>query len=117
VRNHIVLEAPIHRPAHHAAARDWAVRDYRTHLQAVAKRAPRPVSNALAAVDEAASLRALLTEHRIEVELFDERLTTVTAHRALAAGGARERDRRGTVDQAAAAVMLEAWLRTTGSRR
>jgi putative Holliday junction resolvase len=72
---------------------------------------------ALAAVDEAASLRALLTEHRIEVELFDERLTTVTAHRALAAGGSRERDRRGTVDQAAAAVMLEAWLRTTGSRR
>ena len=34
------------------AARDWAVRDYRTHLQAVAKRAPRTVNNALAAVDD-----------------------------------------------------------------
>ena len=34
------------------AARDWAVRDYRTHLQAVAKCAPRTVNNALAAVDD-----------------------------------------------------------------
>jgi integrase/recombinase XerC len=34
------------------AARDWAVRDYRTHLQGVAKRAPRTVNNALAAIDD-----------------------------------------------------------------
>ncbi len=33
-------------------ARDWAVRDYRTHLQAVLKRKPATVNNALAAVDD-----------------------------------------------------------------
>jgi site-specific recombinase XerD len=32
--------------------RDWAVRDYRTHLQAVLKRSPATVNNALAAVDD-----------------------------------------------------------------
>jgi integrase/recombinase XerC len=35
-----------------AAARDWAVRDYRTYLQRVAKRAPATVNTALAAVDD-----------------------------------------------------------------
>jgi putative Holliday junction resolvase len=59
---------------------------------------------------EAEALRARLETRGIPVELFDERLTTVTAHRALAASGTRERDRRGIVDQAAAAVMLGAWL-------
>ncbi len=33
-------------------ARDWAVRDYRTHLQAIQKRRPATVNNALAAVDD-----------------------------------------------------------------
>jgi site-specific recombinase XerD len=32
--------------------RDWAVRDYRTHLQTVLKRAPATVNNALAAIDD-----------------------------------------------------------------
>lgn len=32
--------------------RDWAVRDYRTHLQTVLKRAPATVNSALAAVDD-----------------------------------------------------------------
>ena len=35
-----------------AEARDWAVRDYRAHLQAVQKRKPATVNNALAAVDD-----------------------------------------------------------------
>ena len=65
---------------------------------------------AVSAAEEAGALSALLEEYHIEVELFDERLTTVSAHQALAAGGTRERDRRGIVDQAAATVMLEAWL-------
>jgi integrase/recombinase XerC len=33
-------------------ARDWAVRDYRTHLAAVAKRSPATINNALAAIDD-----------------------------------------------------------------
>ena len=59
---------------------------------------------------------ALLAPHHIDVELFDERLTTVTAHQSLAAGGAGGRKRRGLVDQAAAAVMLSAWLDSVSGR-
>ena len=39
-------------PLSSAEGRDWAVRDYRTHLQAVLKRTPATVNNALAAVDD-----------------------------------------------------------------
>jgi putative Holliday junction resolvase len=62
------------------------------------------------AAREAEALEALLAPHRIGVELFDERLTTVSAHQALAAGGAGGRRRRQVVDRAAATVMLSAWL-------
>jgi putative Holliday junction resolvase len=62
------------------------------------------------ATEEAGALRTLLAPHGIEVVLFDERLTTVSAHQALSAGGADSRRRREVVDQAAAAVLLEAWL-------
>jgi putative holliday junction resolvase len=53
----------------------------------------------------------------VPVRLVDERFTTVTAHDALAAAGRDSRARRGVVDQAAAAVLLQAALdteRTTG---
>jgi len=69
---------------------------------------------ALEATDEADQLRALLDPHAIGVELFDERLTTVTAHQALTAGGADGRTRRGVVDKAAATIMLGAWLDSSG---
>ncbi len=39
-------------PLSSADGRNWAVRDYRTHLQAVLKRSPATVNNALAAVDD-----------------------------------------------------------------
>jgi site-specific recombinase XerD len=39
-------------PLASAAGRDWAVRDYRSHLQTVLKRSPATVNNALAAVDD-----------------------------------------------------------------
>ncbi|XVQ07960.1 Holliday junction resolvase RuvX [Spirillospora sp. CA-255316] len=44
------------------------------------------------------------------VRLYDERLTTVTAESGLRAGGVHGRDRRKVVDQAAAAVLLQAAL-------
>jgi putative Holliday junction resolvase len=44
----------------------------------------------------------------LPVELWDERLTTVTANRDLA--GLDGRSRRRVVDKVAAAVMLQAWL-------
>ena len=56
---------------------------------------------------EVAELRSALP---VPVELADERFTTVTAHQQLAAAGKRSRARRRTVDQAAAAVLLQAWL-------
>jgi site-specific recombinase XerD len=40
-------------------ARDWAVRDYRTHLITVAKRAPTTINNALAAIDDFYTRRGL----------------------------------------------------------
>lgn len=39
-------------PLTHPRVRNWAVRDYRTHLLTVAKRKPATVNNALAAVDD-----------------------------------------------------------------
>jgi putative Holliday junction resolvase len=67
---------------------------------------------ARAALAEAEALRGALAESGIEVDTFDERLTTVTAERALAESGRRGRARRRVVDRSAAAVMLQAWLDT-----
>jgi putative Holliday junction resolvase len=65
---------------------------------------------ALAAEAEAELLRCALEPHGVTVELFDERLTTVTAHQSLQAGGMSGRDRRTVVDRSAATVLLQAWL-------
>jgi putative Holliday junction resolvase len=46
----------------------------------------------------------------LPVELWDERLTTVTADRQLAELDLDARARRRVVDKVAAAVMLQAWL-------
>ncbi len=46
----------------------------------------------------------------VPVRLVDERFTTVTAHDALRTAGRDSRARRGVVDQAAAAVLLQAAL-------
>jgi putative Holliday junction resolvase len=53
----------------------------------------------------------------VPVRLVDERFTTTTAHAVLRQGGKDSRARRGVVDQAAAAVLLQAALdaeRSTG---
>jgi putative Holliday junction resolvase len=46
----------------------------------------------------------------LPVELWDERLSTVTAHHDLQAQGLDERARRKVVDMVAASVFLQAWL-------
>ena len=46
----------------------------------------------------------------VPVELFDERMTTEAADRALREADIRASDRRRHVDKVAAAVMLQAWL-------
>jgi putative Holliday junction resolvase len=59
------------------------------------------------------ALRAALG---IPVALQDERLTTVEADRGLAKAGVRGRHRRDVVDQAAAALILQAYLDGSRSR-
>lgn len=46
----------------------------------------------------------------VPVRLVDERLTSATAHRGLAAAGRSSRQRRGIIDQAAAVAILEGAL-------
>jgi len=46
----------------------------------------------------------------VEVDLWDERLTTVEAQRALIAGGMSRAGRRRRVDAVAASIMLQAYL-------
>jgi putative Holliday junction resolvase len=53
-------------------------------------------------------LAALLPE--LDLQLADERLSTVAAERALVGGGVRRRARREVVDQVAASVFLQTWL-------
>ena len=62
---------------------------------------------ARAALEEVEALTPVMG---VPVETHDERLTTVSAERALRAGGTRARARRAVVDKVAAAVMLQAWL-------
>jgi putative Holliday junction resolvase len=54
--------------------------------------------------------KALATLVDVPIETFDERLTTVTAERALAEAGVRGPARRRVVDKVAAAVILQAFL-------
>jgi putative Holliday junction resolvase len=54
--------------------------------------------------------KALATLVDVPIEMFDERLTTVTAERALAEAGVRGPARRRVVDKVAAAVILQAFL-------
>jgi putative Holliday junction resolvase len=62
---------------------------------------------AAAVLAEVAELAQVLA---VPVETVDERFTTVTADQQLEASGVRGRDRTKIIDQAAAAVLLQAWL-------
>ena len=58
---------------------------------------------------------ALANASRREVELMDERLTTMEASRRLSEGGKAKKAQRALIDSASAAVLLQAWLDTRGS--
>ena len=64
----------------------------------------------------AAEAERLATVVGVPVETHDERLTTVTAERALMEADLRAPDRRKVVDKVAAAVMLQAWLDARAAR-
>jgi putative Holliday junction resolvase len=63
---------------------------------------------AAAAATTLAERLARLTS--VPVEMHDERLTTVTAERAMVEAGLDGVQRRRSVDKVAAAVMLQSWL-------
>jgi len=67
---------------------------------------------ATAAVKEAEALAGAVG---LPVVTHDERLTTVTAERALIANKVRGPARRKVIDQVAATVMLQSWLDARGS--
>jgi putative Holliday junction resolvase len=46
----------------------------------------------------------------LEIEMIDERLSTVEATRRLGDGGVKKKDQRARVDGASAAVILQSWL-------
>lgn len=69
---------------------------------------------ATAAVTEVDALRQVLD---VPVEVHDERLSTMSAHRSLTASGLKgSARRRQVVDQVAAAVVLQSWLDGRGGR-
>ena len=96
-------------------AADWArIADVVRELAAEAVVVGLPLSldgsvgpAATAAEVEAVALRQVLD---VPVECYDERLSTVSAERSLAASGVKGAARRKVVDQVAAAVLLQSWL-------
>ncbi len=74
---------------------------------------PRSLSGDEGAAAQAARKYAEAVARRVapvDVRLVDERLSTVTAHRALRDAGVRGRRHRPVVDQAAAVVILQSAL-------
>ena len=73
---------------------------------------PRSLSGDLgpAARQALAEVEAMGEALAVPVETHDERLTTVSAHRAMRAGAVKRDARRRTVDKVAAAVILQSWL-------
>ena len=59
---------------------------------------------------KATAFGQVLENAGLTVHYMDERMTTVTAERALMDGGVRREDRRLYVDKLAATVILEQWL-------
>ena len=53
---------------------------------------------------------ALAADLNIPLTFWDERLTTVIAERSLISGGRTRQQRKGEIDAAAAAVMLQGYL-------
>jgi integrase/recombinase XerC len=99
-------------PLTQARARDWAVRDYRTHLVTVAKHAPRTINTALAAIDDFYTRRGVgpACADRLDLPTQAPRaLDTKTALRWLRAIQTRPAPR----DRALALLPLYAGLRVS----
>jgi putative holliday junction resolvase len=73
---------------------------------------PRHMNGSLGAGTEKAKEFAekLRTEIPCEIVLWDERLSTAAAHRALRDSGKKTRQTRGVIDQVAAQMILQGYL-------
>ena len=73
---------------------------------------PRNMDGTYGPAAEGARTFAEQLKARVEcpVELWDERLTTVSPQRALRESGRKARDQRSVVDQVAAQILLQSWL-------
>ena len=60
--------------------------------------------------EKSRAMKALLEQRGMTVVLWDERRTTVDAHRILHANGKKEKKHKATVDAVAAALILEGYL-------
>jgi putative Holliday junction resolvase len=61
--------------------------------------------------EKSEALADMLREtHGLEVVLWDERRTTVDAHRILSDAGVSGKKRKGTIDAVAASLILEGYL-------
>jgi len=69
-----------------------------------------------AAKSAVAEAERLATVVNVPVETYDERLTTVSAERALIEAKMRADARRRVVDKVAAAVMLQSWIDRQANR-
>ena len=82
----------------------------------LADRTGAAAADAIAVADDLARMLAKW-DRRVPVRLADERLSTVSAARALQAAGVRSKRQRSVIDQAAAVTILQSWLdqrRTSG---
>ena len=52
----------------------------------------------------------------LDVELFDERMTTMAAARSLSASGVHGKKAKARIDEASAVEILESWQRAQGTR-
>ena len=63
--------------------------------------------------EKSRAMKALLEARGMTVVLWDERRTTVDAHRILRENGKKEKKHKATVDAVAAALILEGYLGST----
>lgn len=66
--------------------------------------------------EKSEAMAARLREMGLNVELVDERLTTVAAHNIMAAGGVYGKKRRQQIDAVAASLILETYLGKMNSK-
>ena len=76
-----------------------------------------PARNPIPQIAAAVRDRLARDGRHVPVRLVDERLSTVTAQAGLRRAGRRVKDSRDVIDQAAAVVLLQAWLDSRRARR